>query len=199
PLVEHHQLFALFEAPERRRQRADVHRLGGYVEKVGQQPTDLGIDHADELRAPRHLDSRQSLDSETVRVLLIHRRDIVEPVKVRQRLQERLVLNQLLGTAMQQPDVRIDTLDHLAIQIEHQAKDAVRSRMLRTEVDRELAILDFGACERIISHGYFLASLTFSSPGITACIPSHGERKSKLRNSCISLTGSYTTRFWDSS
>jgi hypothetical protein len=35
-LIEHHQLFALFKAPQRRRQRADVQRLRGDVEQVRQ-------------------------------------------------------------------------------------------------------------------------------------------------------------------
>ena len=33
-LVEHHQLLALLEAPQRRRQRADIHRLRGDIEKM---------------------------------------------------------------------------------------------------------------------------------------------------------------------
>ena len=40
-LVEDHQLLALLEAPERRRQRADVHRLRRDVEEMRQQPADL--------------------------------------------------------------------------------------------------------------------------------------------------------------
>jgi NADH-quinone oxidoreductase subunit D len=34
-LVEHHQLLAFLEAPQRRRQRADIQSLGGDVEQVG--------------------------------------------------------------------------------------------------------------------------------------------------------------------
>ena len=64
-------------------------------------------------------------------MLLVHRRDVVEPVEVADRLQVGLVLDQLLGAAMQQPDVRIDALDHLAVQLQHQAQHAVRRRMLR--------------------------------------------------------------------
>ncbi len=48
-LVEHHQLLALLEAPERRRERADIHGLGGDVEEMREQAADLGIEHADEL------------------------------------------------------------------------------------------------------------------------------------------------------
>ena len=57
-LVEPHQLLALLETPQRRGERADVHRLRGDVEKMRQQPADLAIKHADELRASRHFDAR---------------------------------------------------------------------------------------------------------------------------------------------
>src|SRR4029079_6245601 len=53
-LVEHHELLALLETPERRRERTDVHGLRGNVEKVREQATDLAIKHANELRAPRN-------------------------------------------------------------------------------------------------------------------------------------------------
>src|SRR6516165_2130439 len=43
------------------------------------------------------------------------------------------------------------------------------------------------------------ASPAFSSPGMAVFMPSHGLRKSKLRYSCISFTGSETTRFNSSS
>ena len=72
-------------------------------------------------------------------MLLVHRRDVVEPVEIRDRLQIGLVLDQLLGAAMQQPDMRIDPLDDLAVELEHEAQHAVRGRMLRPEVDGEVA------------------------------------------------------------
>ena len=53
-------------------------------------------------------------------MLLVHRRDIVEPVEIRQRLEIGLVLDQLLGAAMQKPDMRIDAVDHLAVELEHE-------------------------------------------------------------------------------
>ena len=56
-LVEHHQLLALFEAPQRRRERADVHRLRGDVEEMRQHPPDLAIEHADDLAAARDFDA----------------------------------------------------------------------------------------------------------------------------------------------
>ena len=64
-------------------------------------------------------------------MLLIHRRDVIEPVEIRDRLQIGLVLDQLLGAAMQKPDMRIDALDNLAVELEHEAQHAVRRRVLR--------------------------------------------------------------------
>src|SRR5262249_55149721 len=114
-------------------------RVGGDVEEVRQQPPDLGIEHADQLAAPRHLDAEQLLGGEAERMLLVHRRDIVEPVEIRDRLRIGLVLDQLLGAAVQEADVRIDPLDHLAVELQHHAQHAVRRRMLRSEIDGEVA------------------------------------------------------------
>ena len=157
-LVEDHQLLALLEAPERRRQRADVERLGGDVEEVREQPADLAIEHADQLAAARHGDAEQLLDGEREGMLLVHRRDVVEPVEIRHRLQVGLVLDQLLGAAMKQPDMRIDALDDLAVELQHQTQHAVRRRVLRPEIDVEGADVGFG-------HG--LLGFAFSSPGST--------------------------------
>ena len=44
-----------------------------------------------------------------------------------------------LGAAMKEADMRIDALDHFAIELENQAQDAMRRWMLRPEVDREVA------------------------------------------------------------
>ena len=76
-----------------------------------------------------------------ISVLLIHGRHVIEAVEIGQRLQIGLVLDQLLGAAMQQPDMRIDALDHLAVELEHEAEHAVGGRMLRPEIDGELAVL----------------------------------------------------------
>ena len=105
-LVEHHQLLALLEAPQRRGERADVHGLGGDVEEVRQQAADLGVEHADELGALRHLELQQLLAGKAEGVLLVHRRHVVEPVEVADGLHVGLVLDQLLGAAVQQTDVR---------------------------------------------------------------------------------------------
>ena len=44
------------------------------------------------------------------------------------------MLGQLLGGAVQQADVRIGALDHLAVQFQHQAQHAVRGGVLRAKI-----------------------------------------------------------------
>src|ERR1700761_5214166 len=73
-------------------------------------------------------------------MLLIDRRDIVEPVEIRNRLEIGLVLDQLFGAAVEQADMRVDPLDHLAVKLEHQPQHAMRGRMLRPEIDGESAL-----------------------------------------------------------
>jgi hypothetical protein len=49
------------------------------------------------------------------------------------------VLDQLLGAAMEKPDMRIDALHNLAIELEHKAQYAVRRRVLGPEIEGEIA------------------------------------------------------------
>ena len=81
--------------------------------------------------ADRHGHAEQALDGEAERVLLVHRRDVVEPVEIGDRLQIGLVFDELLGAAMEQPDMRVDALDELAVKLQDHAQHAVRRRMLR--------------------------------------------------------------------
>src|SRR6185369_10616707 len=145
----------------------------------------------------------------------------------------------------EQPDVRVDPFDDLAVQFHYQPEDPVRGRVLRAEVDRvivdrlipgiarvserltlgdatdidldlALAAALFGAgvghdffFRGFFAAGAFLGSIgagplaagagdgapgssgtAFSSPGRRYSGPSHGIRKSKVRKSCGSWTGS---------
>src|ERR1700722_6590829 len=137
--VEDHQPLALLESPENRRQRADVHRLGRDLQEMRKEAADLAIKDTDKLGPSRNRDAEQPLDRERICVLLIHRRDIVEPIEIGHVLQVGARLHELFSAAMQEADMRVDPLDHLAVELEHQAQHAMRSRMLRPEVDREVA------------------------------------------------------------
>ena len=72
--------------------------------------------------ALRHLGAEQLLDREHEGVLLHHRRDVVEAVEVGDALQVGALLDELLGAAVQEADVRVGALDHLAVHLEDEAQ-----------------------------------------------------------------------------
>ena len=125
-----------------------------------QETADLAVENADQLAATRHLDAQQLFGRKAKGVFLVHRGDIVEPVEIRDRLQIGLLLDQLLGAAMQEADMRIDALDHLSVQFQDEAQNSVSGRMLRSEVDRKVA-----QTLALLIHGDQAFGPAFSSPG----------------------------------
>src|SRR6202049_457760 len=129
-----------------------------------QDATDLAIQHATQLAAAGQGDAEQLFGGQTERVLLIHRRDIVEPVEIRDRLQVGLMLDQLFGAAVQEADMGIDSSHYLTIKLQHQAQNTVRSRMLRPKVDGEVTECGcFGhdmasACKRMANSEWRIAN-----------------------------------------
>src|SRR6185312_5810664 len=120
---------------------------------------------------------------------------VVEPVHVADGLVEGLGLGELLGRAVQQPDVRVGLLDGLAIELEHQAQHAVRGRMLRAEIHRVVA--DLGQRRSIARcRGHHLpsfeagASLSAGSYRLSSRITFGTSTRGTM------LTGWYTTRFF---
>src|SRR5256886_15223459 len=109
-----------------------------------EQTPDLAIEDADELPALGHRDAEQLLGCQTERVFLIHRRDVIEPVEIGERLQVGLVLDQLLGPAVQKTDMRVDALDDLTVELQYQTQHAVSRRMLGPEIEGEIAQGGFG-------------------------------------------------------
>ena len=200
-LVKLHQPLALLEAPQKRGQRADIQRERADAQQVIENTGNFGEHHANVLGARRRRDAHQLFNRQRESVLLAHWRHVIEPVEIRDRLQIGLVFDQLFGAAVEQPDMRVDPLDDLAVHFEDQPHHAMRRRMLRPEIHRE--ILDVrrafelaGTRSAIVGHrgpspGVAAApSPAFSSPGRILSMPSHGDKKSKLRNSCWSRTGS---------
>src|SRR5205807_3478604 len=112
--------------------------------EVREQPTDLAVEHADELRPARHRNRDEALRREAERVLLIHRRDVIEPVEITDRLEIGLMLDQLLGAAMQQADVRIDALDDFSVELEDKPQHPMGRRVLRSKIYREVTEALFG-------------------------------------------------------
>ncbi len=140
-LVHVEQVLALAERVDQDGGAAAIVSVRAEPHQVVQQARDLGEHHADVLRAQRHVDAQQLLDGQAVGVLVAHHRDVVQPVHVGQRLDEGLVLGQLLGGAVQQADMGVGALHDFAVELEHQAQHAVRGRVLRTKVQG--VVLDF--------------------------------------------------------
>ncbi len=121
-------------------------------------------------------------------MFLVLRRDVVQPVEIRNGLGIGLVLDQLFRAPVQQTDMRVRALDHFAVHFQDQAQHAVGRRVLRTEVQVEILDLGFGHGQDASVSG---SASAFSSPGSTTrSMPSQGLSKSKLRNSWVSFTGS---------
>src|SRR6266446_4418275 len=106
-------------------------------------------------------------------MLLAHWRYVVEPVEVRDRLQVGLVFDQFFGPAMLQADIH------------HEVPDPRRT----FELCGGLLLMPI-AHRPSCPSGSPPLGLAFSSPGRILSIPSQGDRKSKLRNSCCRRTGS---------
>src|SRR5580704_9178812 len=161
-LVENHKLLAFLEAPQRRRQGANVQSLRRDTEKMRQNPADFAKQNAQQLAAPRHFKAEQFLDGEAEDVFLIHRRDIIEPVEVRYVLQIGARLHQLFGAAMEETDMRVDALDDFAVEFENEPQDAVRGGMLRTPIKRK-------STDRSFAHGGASSLMSVKSSGRAQC------------------------------
>jgi hypothetical protein len=86
PLVELHQLLALLEAPQRRRERADVHGLVVTFSRwFRMRPISLNRVRISWPRSGTVMPSSFSMARQGM--FLVHRRDVIEAVEIRHRLQ----------------------------------------------------------------------------------------------------------------
>ena len=111
------------------------------VENAG----NLSKQSSDILGSIGNLNVQKLFNSKSKALLVRHHRNVVQSIKVRQGLEIGLVLDQLLGTSVQQTDMGIGTNDLLAIQLENQTQHTVGGGMLRTKVDSivtNLAVFD---------------------------------------------------------
>ena len=84
----------------------------------------------------------QLLDRQGPTEIHVHRRQVVEPVGVGDPLAGREVLADLLGTAVEIPDVGLGLRDDFTIGSQHQPQHAMRARVLRPHVDEHLVGTD---------------------------------------------------------
>ena len=76
-------------------------------------------------------------------VFLIHWRDIIQPIKIGQRLKIGFIFYQFFCTAMQQPDMRVCPLYNLAIHFQNKAQHAMCGRMLGAKIQGQRTYLHF--------------------------------------------------------
>lgn len=109
--------------------------------EVVQDTSDLSKQGPDPFGTLRYLHVQQLLDREREALLVGHHGAVVQPVKVGQGLQVRLVLAQLLGSSVQQADVGVGAHNLLAVELEDKSQHAVGGRVLGPEVDGVVADL----------------------------------------------------------
>ena len=135
-------LVALDERPQDRRQPAEVERHPAEEQGVAGDPVQLGREDPDVLGAARHLDVQQLLEGEHRRPLVEQRADVLERVRVADRLVVVGVLAQLLDAAMEIAEHRVEVDDLLAVELEDDPQDAVGRGVLRPHVDEHLAVAE---------------------------------------------------------
>jgi len=137
----YHELLTLLETPQERSQGTNIHGVGEDRHEVVQDTGDLAEQGTDPLGTLRNLNVEQLLNSQRETLLVGHHGDVVETIKVGQGLEVCLVLDQFLGTTVQQTDVGVCADNLFTIELENQTQDTVSGGMLRTEVDGVVADL----------------------------------------------------------
>lgn len=157
-ISSHHELLTLLEAPQERCQGTDIHSVGQDGHEMVQNPGNLAKQSTDVLGTDRDVNVQQLLNSEREALLVGHHRDVVETVEVGQGLQICAVLNELLGTAVQQTDVGIGAYNLLSVELEDQTQHTVGSGMLGPKVDGVVTDLA-GAVALLLLDGQVLGVL----------------------------------------
>ncbi len=97
----------------------------------------FGQDHAQVFGALRRADSHQGFHREDVAEIVAQRGDVIQAVGERNVAGEGVAFADFLVAAVQVPHDRFEVDHILAVQQRGDAKDAVRGRVLRAEIDRQ--------------------------------------------------------------
>jgi len=107
-------------------------------EEMVEDTGNLAENDTDVLSAEGYISIEKLLNGKGVRVLLSHHRNIIQTIEVRERLEVVLVLDQLLGTAVEEADVRVSALDDLTVELQYETEHTVCRGMLWAKIDREV-------------------------------------------------------------
>ena len=150
-LVDVEQLLALAPRVDERRGGAEVERAGAVPEEVAGHPGELAHDHAQVLRARRHLDAEEALGGQREPEVVEQRRQVVHPVGERDALLPGVRLERLLEAGVQEADVGAALAHHLAVELEHQAQHAVRAGVLRAHVQLHGLVVELHHVDGVVA------------------------------------------------
>ena len=139
-------LFALAEAVQEHRHRADIQRVRAQPHQVAVEARQLGQHHAHPLRLRRNLHLQQLFHRQAVAQIVGKRRQVIHAVGQRDRLLLVLDFEFLLDAGVQEADVGLAGDDGLAIQFHQQAQHAVGGRVLRSHVEDHAAAAALRCC-----------------------------------------------------
>ncbi len=135
-------LVALDEAPQDRGQAAEVEGEPAHEQGVAGDPVELAGEDPDVLGPARDLDVEQLLEGHHRRPLAEQRADVLERVRVADRLVVVGVLAELLDAAVEVAEDRVEVDDLLAVDLEHDPQHAVGRRVLGAHVQEHLAVAE---------------------------------------------------------
>ena len=137
--VDIHQIFAFAEGVQRHGHCAHVKRVTAHPEQMIQDARHFVEHGADVARAFRHFDPCEFFHRQAVGVFVTHHGNVVEAIHIGHGLRPGARFRQFFGATVQETDVRVGAFDLLAVQFQDHPQHAVRCRVLRPEIQGEIA------------------------------------------------------------
>ena len=109
--------------------------MGAEPDQMAGDALQLEADHADQLRARRHVEVDQFLDRQAEGHVVRERREVVHAVGRRDALLVSLVLYGLLNAGVQEAHIRHRVDDLFAVQLQQHTQHAMRAGMMRPHVE----------------------------------------------------------------
>ncbi len=138
--IENH--FTLAECVKEGAKCAEIQAISAHAHQVAGDAVHLGDDNANDLRFLGNLHAAQLFHGHGIAEVHVHPGQVIHAVGVGNELDGRHVFADLLGTAVQIPQVRRDFGNDFAVRAQHEPQHAMRARMLRPHVDEHLVSAD---------------------------------------------------------